>query len=247
MDISGHADSSEGGPVRVLVVDDAAEARLILQSVLTRQGYEVLTASDGRAGVDECRRWSPHIVLLDREMPVLDGIEVCRAIRRFSDVYIIMVTSRNGDADIVMGLSVGADDYVTKPFSTGEVLARITAVQRRPRRALQANGESEGPAPVVSVGGLVLERTGPAVSLNGQRVDLTRTEFELLERLCATPRAVTTHEHLLQQVLGAAGQDLKRVALVEMHMENLASKLENAVSRPVVESVGHAGYRLALT
>ncbi len=103
------------------------------------------------------------------------------------------------------------------------------------------------PAPVVNVGGLVLERTGPAVSLNGQRIDLTRTEFELLERLCATPRAVTSHEHLLQQVLGAAGQDLKRVALVEMHMENLASKLENAVSRPVVESVGHAGYRLALT
>ena len=160
--------------VRVLVVDDERALVGVITSYLEREGFEVVQAFDGPSAVERARQDSPSLVLLDLMLPGIDGIEVCRQIRQFTDAYVIILTARDEEVDKIVGLSVGADDYLVKPFSPRELIARIRAMLRRPR-------PSQAPAPEsVVVGNIEVDLEARVVSVDGEAVDLTRTEFDLL-------------------------------------------------------------------
>jgi DNA-binding response OmpR family regulator len=180
-----HDDIREGSGPRALVVDDAPEFRELLGSVLRRDGFRVDTAGDGDAALAIARSSEPDVVVLDIGLPGIDGVEVCRRLRTFSDAYVVMVTGRGDEVDKLIGLSVGADDYVTKPFSNRELVARIRAMLRRPRGgAVSASGRS----PVRRLGGLEVDTAAREVRVDGQVVELTRIEFDMLDALSAQPR-----------------------------------------------------------
>ena len=157
------------------MVEDTAEFATLCRSLLEREGFEVTVAVEGERGVDLARRLAPELVLLDISLPGIDGFEVCRRIREFSDAYVLMVTARVDEVDKVVGLTVGADDYVTKPFSAREVSARIAAMRRRPRVTRTAD--------VRDFGSLVVDPSARDARLDGQVLDLTKIEFDILDLL----------------------------------------------------------------
>src|SRR5712691_10400033 len=169
---------------RILVVDDETALAELVRSYLEREHYEVLTAADGRTALDLARSARPDLVVLDVMLPVLDGIEVCRQLRQFSDAYVIMLTARSEEIDKLLGLTVGADDYLTKPFSPRELVARVKALLRRPRQTAAALSPGSGPpddAPAPQRwDDLTLDEAQHEVTLHGQPVELTAREFALL-------------------------------------------------------------------
>jgi two-component system, OmpR family, alkaline phosphatase synthesis response regulator PhoP len=221
-------------PLSVLVIDDEDPIVDLIAGYVGREGWRILRAADGKAGLAMARLEKPDVIVLDLMLPELDGIEVCRQLRAFSDAFVIMLTSRAEEIDKLVGLAVGADDYMTKPFSPRELVARIKAVTRRlPMRA-------SGPGPL----GLDVQPDRRQVTVDGQPVDLTRTEFDILAQLVTRGGAVVSRAELLATVWGPAFDDDH---LVDVHVANLRRKLGDDPSRPrFVETVRGVGYRLVI-
>lgn len=223
---------------RVLVVEDEPPIVRVLVGYLEREGFEVTVAGDGETAVEAARQQRPDVVVLDLMLPGIDGLEVCRQIRTFSDAYVLMLTARTEEVDRVVGLSVGADDYLGKPFSPRELVARVRAMLRRPR--------ADAPAPVEPprrFGDLVIDPASREASLAGRAVELTRTEFDLLDALSARPRQVVTREQLFERVWG--GQWFGDPHVVDVHVANLRRKLgDDAQSPRYIRTVRGVGYRM---
>ena len=230
---------------RILVVDDEETLVELVRSYLEREQYEVLTAADGRVALELARSAQPDLVVLDVMLPGLDGIEVCRQLRQFSDAYVIMLTARTEEIDKILGLTVGADDYLTKPFSPRELVARVKALLRRPRQAAGAPASNlatprDLPAPL-HWDELTIDEAQHEVTLHGQSVELTAREFALLLALAQHPGRVFTRAQLLERVWGDAYYDEH---VVDVHVGNLRKKLEADLARPqYIETVRGVGYR----
>jgi DNA-binding response OmpR family regulator len=241
------SDSAVPAPVaaKVLIVDDEVALATVIGSYFTRDGYEVSFAHDGPAAVAVAERVRPDLVLLDLMLPGFDGVEVCRRLRGFSDAYIMMLTARDDDVDKVVGLSVGADDYVVKPASPRELLARASAMLRRPR-AMRGLGSVPGrdDEPVRGVADLVLDPVARTVVVAGGAVDLTRIEFDLLAVLTARPRAALTRRQLIDEVWGRDWFGDEH--LVDVHIAHLRRKLgDDPNAARYVRTVRGVGYGLA--
>ncbi len=229
----------DDGSVRtVLVVDDEPEIVRILRDYLERAGFAVITASDGEAAVAMARRHRPDLVLLDLTLPSLDGLDVARELRRDAEVPIIMLTARTEETDRIVGLELGADDYVAKPFSPREVVARVRAVLRR-ADATHLHGD------VVRVGkSIELDVLRMETSVDGQRVELTATEFQLLLHMARQPGRVFTRAQLLDAVHGVAVESYERA--IDAHVKNIRRKIEQDPHVPRrLQTVFGVGYRLA--
>ncbi|RZU54373.1 DNA-binding response OmpR family regulator [Krasilnikovia cinnamomea] len=221
---------------RALVIEDSPEFVLLCQHLLEKEGFDVMVASDGERAVELAQREKPDLAILDLGLPDVDGIEVCRRIRQFTDAYIVMVTGRADEVDKVVGLSVGADDYVTKPFSPRELAARIQAMRRRPRGAAAeaAAGREYGP--------LRIDPVVREVTLDGRILDLTKIEFGILDLLSSSPRRTFTRNQLLEDVWGDNwyGDD----HIIDVHVGNLRKKLGESASSPrYIRTLRGVGYR----
>ena len=235
----GNAQTS--GSATVLVVEDEKDLARMVQAYLERAGYDVLLAHTGPDAVAHARSADPDVIVLDLGLPEIDGIEVCRQIRTFSDCYVLMLTARDDEMDKVIGLSVGADDYITKPFSPRELVARVQAVLRRPR--LSAGRTVSGPEPARQFGNLTVDVEGRRVELAGQPVDLTRTEFDVLAVLSARPTAALSRRQLIDEVWDTAWVGDEHV--VDVHVAHLRKKLGDDPAEPrYVETVRGIGYRM---
>ncbi len=223
--------------VRVLVVDDERPLVGVITSYLEREGFEVVQAFDGPTAVELARSEDPGLILLDVMLPGIDGIEVCRQLRQFTDAYVIMLTARDDEVDKVVGLSVGADDYLVKPFSPRELIARIRAMLRRPRASQQ-------PAPeLVSLGDVTVDLEARAVTVAGEPIDLTRTEFDLLAAMVARPRAALPRRQLIDEVWGPDWYGDEHV--VDVHIGHLRRKLGDDATEPrYIRTVRGVGYGL---
>lgn len=222
-------------PLLVLVVDDEVPLAAIVASYLVREGFTVVQAHDGPTAVDMAQLHRPDLIVLDVMLPGFDGVEVCRRVRAFTDAYIIMLTARDEELDKIVGLSVGADDYLVKPFSPRELIARVRAMLRRPRAA------SAIPAVRLTIGDLVIDEEARTVTASGEPVDLTRTEFDLLAALAARPRAAFTRRQLIDEVWGSDWFGDEH--LVDVHIGHLRHKLgDNATDPRYVRTVRGVGY-----
>jgi two-component system, OmpR family, alkaline phosphatase synthesis response regulator PhoP len=228
------------GPIRVLVVDDEAPLRDLVRGYLEREGFAVLTTGDGLTALDLARRQAPDVVILDLMLPGLDGLEVCRRLRAFSAAYVLMLTARAEEIDRILGLEMGADDYLTKPFSPRELVARVRAMLRRPRTGGPASAVEE--PPVTRCGDLVVDSARHEATLAGDVVALTAREFTLLAALSGNPGRVFTRAQLLERVWG--GDYFGDDHVVDVHIANLRKKLGDDPAAPrYVETVRGAGYR----
>lgn len=209
---------------------------------LSRAGYHASVVHTGPGGVSAVKELAPDVVILDLGLPGLDGIEVCRQIRTFTDCYVIVVTARTGEIDTLIGLSVGADDYLTKPFSMRELVARVQAVLRRPRSESTTGGAGDG-GPVRVFGQLRVDPAGQRVHLAGAEVALTPTERDLLMVLSRRPTMAFTRTRLIEAVWGAEwGGDEH---LVDVHVAHLRRKLgDNPDTGRYITTVRGIGYRM---
>ena len=222
----------------VLVVDDEPGLVDLVRSYLTAEGFTVLAADTGPSALDLARTHDPDLVVLDVMLPGLDGVEVCRRLRQFSDAYVLMLTARSEEMEKVVGLSVGADDYVTKPFSPRELVARVRALLRRPRAG--ARREQDVP-PIRCFGDLVIDEGRHEVTRRGSLLPLTAREFDLLTTLAAHPGRVFTRAQLLERVWGDEYYDDH---VVDVHVGNLRKKLDDDAGHPhYLETVRGVGYR----
>lgn len=222
--------------VRVLVVEDDPSISRLVASYLEREAFAVDVAANGEDGVDLATSLRPDVIVLDLMLPGIDGIEVCRRIRTFSQAYIIMLTARTEEIDRLVGLSVGADDYLSKPFSPRELVARVKAMLRRPRSA-------DVSAELRRFGALQIDAVAREVRLGGSLVKLTRTEFDILDALSMRPRMVLARRQLLEQIWGEDwyGDD----HVIEVHVANLRRKLDDDPHSPrFVRTVRGVGYRM---
>ena len=234
--------SAKTSSLRVLVVDDERALSDLVGSYLTRDGFEVSMAHDGPEAIDQARKVDPDVMVLDLGLPVINGVEVCRVVRKFSDCYIIMLTARTEEIDKLIGLSVGADDYLTKPFSPRELLARIHAMLRRPRSS-NNTGQPSHDAPPRMFAGLTIDVAGREVHLDGEEVALTRTEFDVLEALSARPALVFSRRQLIDAVWDQSWVGDEH--LVDVHVGHLRRKLGDDPSSPrFVRTVRGIGYRM---
>ena len=225
-------------PARVLVVDDEPPIRAIVRGFLERDGMTVAEAADGPSGVELARSFAPDVVVLDIMLPGFDGLEVLRQIRAFADPLVILLTARTEEIDRIIGLRIGADDYVTKPFSPGELVARVQALLRR-RRPPPATDRED----VIRVAELVVDPGRRLVFVDGATVDLTALEFAILESLGRDPGFVLTRQQLLDAAWGA--DFLGDEHVLEVHIGNLRRKLGDDPAQPrFVETVRGIGYRL---
>jgi DNA-binding response OmpR family regulator len=224
---------------KALVIEDAADIRVLLHETLSQAGFEVAEAGTGTQGLDLAARLHPDLVTLDLILPDIDGIEVCRRLRTVSNAYLIMLTARTEEADRLIGLEVGADDYMVKPFSPRELRARVTAMLRRPR--LADPGSAAAPSVLRSTD-LVVDRDLREVTLAGEPVPLTRTEFDLLVTFMSQPRRVWERETLARQVWRTEWAVNDHV--IDVHVANLRHKLgESADDGKLVRTVRGVGYR----
>lgn len=222
----------------VLAEDDAKQAELV-RRCLDRERHSVVVVGDGRAAIDEVRRSRPDLLVLDVMLPRVDGLDVCRILRRESDVLVLMLTARSTEDDLLLGLDLGADDYMTKPFSPRELVARARTLLRRPARAAAAE-----PDPVNRVGALSVDTARHLVTCDGRTVDCTPGEFRLLEALSAQPERVFTREQLLEHLHGFDRYLTHRT--IDVHVMNLRKKIEPEPRRPVrLVTVYGVGYKLS--
>jgi DNA-binding response OmpR family regulator len=226
-----------GAGATVLVVDDEPIVRDVVARYLRRDGYAALEAADGMAARSLIERREPALVVLDLMLPGIDGLELCRWIRARSEVPVIMLTARGEEADRVVGLDLGADDYVTKPFSPRELVARVRTVLRRAPRPAR-------PGTRIEAGALVIDAGSREVTRDGAPVQLTAKEFDLLWFLAGNPRLVFTRDQLMDRVWGYdAAYD---TGTVTVHVRRLRAKVETDPSRPRhIETVWGVGYRFS--
>jgi DNA-binding response OmpR family regulator len=221
---------------RILVVDDETNLRHTVAYALRKEGYEVASAEDGESGLELFRSSRPDLVVLDVMLPRMDGLAVCRAIRRESDVPVIMLTARDTELDTVVGLEVGADDYLTKPFSMVELIARIRAMLRR------AAPRHSAPPERVELRGLAIDVARRRVTVEGTEVELKPREFDLLAHLAGSPGRVFTRDQLLASVWGLEYSGAPRT--VDTHVKTLRERLSDEADRPRwIETVRGVGYR----
>ncbi len=217
---------------KILVVDDEASIVKLVSAYLEPEGYEVHTAADGPSGLKAARAYKPDVVLLDVMLPGMDGLELLSRLRRESDAYVILLTARTEETDKIVGLSVGADDYVTKPFSPRELVARIKAALRR----LQT-GNSRGEAGPLSFKRVLIDSAAHTVTLDGRLVELTAIEFDLLHALAENRGRVLTRAQLLEKVWGGAYFGEMRV--VDVHLGHVRQKLGGGELIATVRGVGY--------
>jgi DNA-binding response OmpR family regulator len=221
----------------VLVVEDEPKIAQLARDYLEHAGFRVVTAGDGRSGLKAVGRERPDLIVLDLKLPDLDGLDVTRTLRKDSNVPIIMLTARSEESDKLIGLELGADDYMTKPFSPKELVARVRAVLRRWALALKG-GET------IRVGDLVIDRSRMQASLGDRPVDLTPTEFQLVAALAGSPGRVFTRSQLLDVLHGVAFESYERA--IDAHIKNIRRKLEPDPRRPrYLLTVYGVGYRFA--
>lgn len=219
----------------ILVVDDTESLRTLVKSYLTQEGFRVITAADGRQALFLARDEKPDLILLDLMMPEMGGYEFMRVYGREADTPIIILTAKVDESDKVLGLELGADDYVTKPFGMRELTARIRAVLRRA-------GKTPPQAELLRAGDITLDRNGRLVKVNGSYVDLTPSEFDLLAALMAAPGRAFSRLDLLDILQGNAFEGYERT--IDVHIRNLRSKIELDSRNPhYVETVYGVGYR----
>ena len=224
-------------PAKILVVDDETNLRRLVGSYLRAEGYEVAEAADGAEAVDSVRGRTPDLVVLDVRMPGMDGIEALREIRTFSEVFVIMLTARAEEADKLIGLSVGADDYLTKPFSPRELVARVKAVLRRSRGDRRGGGDD-----VLAFPGLTIDLARRTVTVADSSKEITTLEFDLLAALASQPGRVFSRRQLLEAVWGWDFVGDERV--VDVHVRNLRQALGDSATDPaVIGTVRGVGYR----
>jgi DNA-binding response OmpR family regulator len=228
----------------VLVVEDTDEIRELVTTVLRRAGFDVREAASGAACLEEVRRDAPDLIVLDLGLPDADGTEVCRQIRAETQCYVLMLTARAEEVDLLIGLAVGADGYMAKPFSPRELVARVQAMLRFPRTAPPAaEPRAAVEESVRRLAELEVDEESREVRVDGAVVDLTRTEFDLLAALASRPGRVLQRETLLREVWQTDWEGNLR--LVEAHMSNLRRKLLAAgLSSPEIRTVRGVGYRL---
>lgn len=225
------------GGYRALVVDDEAALAEVIASYLTRDQFEVTIARDGTEALRLAREVDPDVVVLDLGLPGIDGVEVCRSLRTFSDAYVVMLTARDTEMDTIVGLSVGADDYMTKPFSPRELVARVRAMLRRPR--VSSPTVTDGRV----FGALRIDVDGRQVFLDGEPIMLTRTEFDVLAALSARPGVALSRRQILESVweTNYVGNE----HLVDVHIGHLRRKLGDDPADPLyVITVRGVGYRM---
>ena len=220
---------------RVLVVDDEKPLAQMVATYLTRAGFDVAAAHTGPDALQAARTREPDVVVLDLGLPGLDGIEVCRRLRAFSECYVLMLTARGDEEDKLAGLEVGADDYITKPFSVRELVARVQAVLRRPRTTIAP------PEPERVVGDLVIDLTTHEARVAETPVALTRTEFDLLVALSARPHQPLSRRQLIDTVWDPAWVGDERI--VDVHIGHLRRKLGADPNR-YIDTVRGVGYRM---
>lgn len=232
------------GPSRklsALVVDDEPSLVRVLEGYLVKDGFEVRTAGDGETALALARESEPDVVVLDLGLPGIDGVEVCRQLRTFSRCYILMLTARADEVDVLIGLGVGADDYVTKPFSPRQLMARIGVLLRRPR----SGGSDEGPETQRTVGDLVIDLPAHEVRVGPNVVPLTRMEFDLLDALSGRPRVVFSRNQLLDAVWDETSGVASDEHLVDIHIGHLRRKLgDDARASRYIVTIRGVGYRM---
>ena len=227
---------------RVLVVDDERALADIVGSYLSKAGFAVEIVHTGPDAVERTRASDPDVVVLDLGLPGLDGVEVCRQIRTFSDCYVLMLTARGDEVDRLIGLSVGADDYMTKPFSTRELVARVQTLLRRPRKA-PVHPAVVPPEPPRRFGALLIDPAAREAWLGDRPVSLTRTEFDILDVLSAQPRTALSRRQIIDTVwdVGWVGDD----HVVDVHVANIRRKLDEDPNEPrFIATIRGVGYRM---
>ena len=230
-----HTPTKDRSAGRVLVVDDEKPLAQMVATYLERAGFSVAQAHTGIDAVDKARRFSPDVIVLDLGLPGMDGLEVCRQVRSFSDCYILMLTARGSEDDKIAGLTTGADDYITKPFGVRELVTRVRAVLRRPRVTTMN-------APLV-VGDLVIDPIAHQAQVNGSVVDLTGTEFALLFAMALRPGQALSRHDLVTEVWDTSWVGDERI--VDVHIGNLRRKLgTDSRGRGFIETVRGVGYRM---
>ena len=224
---------------KILIIDDKPELRTLLKSYFTQEGFTTLTASNGREGLFTARYERPDLIILDLMMPEMGGYDFMRAYRREANSPIIVLTARLEENDKVLGLELGADDYVTKPFSPRELVARVRAIFRRLERQTDVQE-------ILRRGEIELNRTEHILTVTGKPVDLTPSEFDLLATLMSAPGRVYSRLELLDRLQGAAYEGYERT--IDVHIRNLRTKIEANPSHPrYVETVYGAGYRFSVS
>lgn len=224
---------------KILVVDDKPELRTLLKSYLSQEGFDVMTAGDGREALFIARQEKPDLIILDIMMPEMGGYEFLRVSGREADTPIIILTAKLEENDKVLGLELGADDYLTKPFSPRELTARVRAVLRRVERKNSSHQN------ILRSGNLVVDQMGRMVSMGGKSIDLTPSEYDLLVTLMAAPGRVFSRLELLERLQGAAYEGYERT--IDVHVRNLRTKIEPDPSNPaMVETIYGVGYRFAI-
>jgi DNA-binding response OmpR family regulator len=219
----------------ILIVDDEARIVKLVRDYLERAGFDVIAARDGETALTLAHVEQPDLIVLDLMLPGVDGLDICRRLRQESGVPIIMLTARVEEADRIVGLELGADDYVTKPFSPRELVARVRATLRR------AKGQM-GPATILRAGDVELDTASLTAVVAGQAVDLTSTEFQLLATLIRQPGRIFSREQLLEAVHGVAFEGYDRS--VDSHVKNIRRKIEPDPRRPrYIQTVYGVGYR----
>lgn len=227
---------------RVLVVDDEQSLAKVVASYLERDGHEVRCVFDGPSAVEAADAQRPDVVVLDLGLPGLDGIEVCRRLRTFTDCYVVMLTARAEEVDKLIGLDVGADDYLTKPFSPRELVARVRAMLRRPRPSVAAAAAIAEERPR-TFGSLSVDVGAREVTVDDLPVEVTRTEFDLLAALSARPRTALSRRQLIDAVWGEGWVGDEH--LVDVHIGHLRRKLGDDPAAPrFIRTVRGVGYRM---
>ncbi|MEW9531046.1 response regulator transcription factor [Microbispora sp. NPDC049125] len=221
----------------VLVAEDDVKQAELVRRYLEREGHQVLTVHDGRAALDEIRRRPPDLLVLDVMMPKVDGLDVCRILRAESDLPVLMLTARTTEDDLLLGLDLGADDYMTKPYSPRELMARIRTLLRR------TQGVAVRPEPALTVGALTVDRARHEVSVDGREIECTPGEFQMLELMAGQPGRVFTREQILLHLHGFDRYITTRA--VDVHVMNLRKKIEPEPRKPVrLITVHGVGYKL---
>ncbi len=221
---------------RILIVDDEVNICELLRLYLEKDGFETAMANNGEQAIEQAEKYEPDLILLDVMMPVLDGWQVCREIRKTSDTPIIMLTAKGETFDKILGLELGADDYISKPFDTKEVIARIRAVLRRTADKNEKNGIKE-----VKYDKLVINITNYELIVDGKQIDTPPKELELIYHLASNPNRVYTRDQLLDEVWGFDYYGDSRT--VDVHVKRLREKLENVSESWSLKTVWGVGYK----